>query len=200
MKKFFNFKSNLFLILLLFSATGLLASFVLTVEKIELIKNPEFIPSCNINPLFSCLSVMKTDYAEMFGFPNTIIGLVGYSVMVTVAMFMLFGGSVNRYFMILANLGGLFAFIFSYVLLYISIYIIGAMCPYCLVSCVSATNIFFVLTIYNLKENTFGFSEKINTKMQEYIRKGAYSPIIALWYIFIVFLILIHFPIQSFIA
>ena len=35
-----------------------IASFTLTVEKIELFKNPDYIPSCNFSPVLSCGSVM----------------------------------------------------------------------------------------------------------------------------------------------
>jgi uncharacterized membrane protein len=49
---------------------GFVAAFVLTIEKIELLKNPNYVPTCNISPLISCGSVMKTHQAAIFGFPN----------------------------------------------------------------------------------------------------------------------------------
>jgi uncharacterized membrane protein len=139
------------LLIVLFSFLGLLASFIITLEKIELIKNPDYIPPCNINPLFSCKNVMNSDYASLFGFPNPILGLVGYSVMLTVGMFLLLKGKPSKIFMILANWGSLAALIFSYVLIYLSMYQIGTLCVYCLLSCFSATNLFFAVTYTNFK-------------------------------------------------
>ena len=62
---------------------GLLASFILSVEKIEILKDPGFQPSCNINPILSCGSVMITPQAEAFGFPNPLLGVLGFSAEVT---------------------------------------------------------------------------------------------------------------------
>src|SRR5690349_16507391 len=33
---------------------GLAAAFVLMVEKVELLINPKYVPSCNLNPIISC--------------------------------------------------------------------------------------------------------------------------------------------------
>ncbi|HSS23325.1 MAG TPA: vitamin K epoxide reductase family protein, partial [Mycobacterium sp.] len=33
---------------------GLFASMTLTVEKIKILLNPSYVPSCNINPIVSC--------------------------------------------------------------------------------------------------------------------------------------------------
>ncbi|MEN3124188.1 vitamin K epoxide reductase family protein, partial [Janibacter sp. LM] len=46
---------------------GLLCAVVLLVEKIELLKNPDYVPSCSINPILSCGSVMVTPQADAFG-------------------------------------------------------------------------------------------------------------------------------------
>ncbi len=39
-------------------------------------------PSCSINPVLSCGSVMITPQASVFGFPNPLIGIVGFTVVV----------------------------------------------------------------------------------------------------------------------
>ena len=61
---------------------GLLASFVLTYDKIQVLMNPLFDPGCNINPVLSCGSVMKTSQASLFGIPNSIFG-IAYSAVDT---------------------------------------------------------------------------------------------------------------------
>lgn len=57
-------------------AIGFLAAFTLTVEKIALLKDPSYSPSCSINPVLSCGSVMTTSQAEVFGFPNPLLGIM----------------------------------------------------------------------------------------------------------------------------
>ena len=59
-------------VLLVCGWVGLSAAFVLLVEKIRLVADPSYVPSCSISPLLSCGSVMSTPQAELFGFPNPI--------------------------------------------------------------------------------------------------------------------------------
>lgn len=57
-------------VLTLASVVGLVAAFVLLLEKIALLTDPAYVPSCSINPVLSCGSVMNTDQAAAFGFPT----------------------------------------------------------------------------------------------------------------------------------
>lgn len=42
---------------------GLAAAIVLLVEKLELLVNPDYIPTCDVSPILSCGSVMTTPQA-----------------------------------------------------------------------------------------------------------------------------------------
>jgi len=81
---------------LIAGAVGLLAASVLLVEKIALLEDPTYVPSCSINPILSCGSIMKTDQSEAFGFPNPIIGVAGFAIVVTVGAGILAGGRFRR--------------------------------------------------------------------------------------------------------
>ncbi|PRC56800.1 hypothetical protein C6A85_36780, partial [Mycobacterium sp. ITM-2017-0098] len=61
---------------------GLAAAMTLTIEKIELLIDPDYVPSCSINPVLSCGSVMITPQASLLGFPNPLIGIVSFAVVV----------------------------------------------------------------------------------------------------------------------
>ena len=67
---------------LIAGVVGLAAAFTLTIEKIKLLENPAYVPSCSINPVLSCGSVMATPQAAAFGFPNPLIGVMAFSVVV----------------------------------------------------------------------------------------------------------------------
>ena len=43
---------------LIAGVVGLAAALTLTIEKIEILINPDYVPSCSINPVLSCGSVM----------------------------------------------------------------------------------------------------------------------------------------------
>ncbi|MCV7064259.1 hypothetical protein H7I76_36330 [Mycolicibacterium vaccae] len=51
-------------------------------EKINILLNPSYVPSCNINPVVSCGSVMVTPQASVLGFPNPLIGIAAFTVVV----------------------------------------------------------------------------------------------------------------------
>lgn len=61
---------------------GLFASMTLTVEKVRILLDPIYVPSCNVNPIVSCGSVMTTPQASLLGFPNPLLGIAGFTVVV----------------------------------------------------------------------------------------------------------------------
>ena len=91
---------------LIAGVVGLAAALTLTVEKIEILINPDYVPSCSINPVLSCGSVMVTPQASAFGFPNPLIGIVAFTVVVVTGVLALakvaaaavvLGGSGDRH-------------------------------------------------------------------------------------------------------
>ena len=54
-------------------SVGVLAATVLTVEKLNIATDPTYLPSCYLNPILSCGTVMKTWQASLFGIPNSLI-------------------------------------------------------------------------------------------------------------------------------
>jgi uncharacterized membrane protein len=131
-------------------AVGLLASFVLLVEKIALLKDPSYVPSCSINPILSCGSVMVTDQAEAFGFPNPIIGVASFSALLAVGAALLAGARLVPWFRVGLQLGATFGVVFVHWLAFQSIYRIDALCPYCMVVWAVTIPLFWYITLANL--------------------------------------------------
>ena len=71
------------LLLLVAGLVGFAAAFVLTVEKFLLLTNPFYVPSCSVNETVSCGPVMSSPQAELFGFPNPLLGIAGFAVVIT---------------------------------------------------------------------------------------------------------------------
>ncbi|MFE1786264.1 vitamin K epoxide reductase family protein, partial [Streptomyces sp. NPDC059506] len=69
-------------LLVIAGALGLLASWVITEDKVKLLQDPDFKPGCSLNPIISCGNIMQSDQASVFGFPNPMIGLVGVGLVV----------------------------------------------------------------------------------------------------------------------
>ncbi|KXK63844.1 Vitamin K epoxide reductase [Micromonospora rosaria] len=131
-------------------AVGLLAAATLTVEKINLLADPSYVPTCSLNPILSCGSVMTTPQAEVFGFPNPLIGIAGFAVVTTVGVLALAGVPLPRWFWLGLQAGVTFGVVFVHWLIYQSVYVIGALCPYCMVVWAVTIPIFLYTTLRTL--------------------------------------------------
>jgi uncharacterized membrane protein len=128
---------------------GLSASFLLTIDKIKLLKDSQFVPSCNISEILNCKSVMLSAQAEVFGFPNSIIGLSAFSLFLVVGIALLAGIQFPRWFWRLALGGSIAGTVFAHWLAYQTAFEIGALCPYCMIAWIGT---FFILST-TIQEN-----------------------------------------------
>lgn len=127
---------------------GLAAASALTIEKIAVLKDPGHVPSCSIDPILSCGSVMRTPQAEVFGFPNPLLGIAGFAVVTTIGVVLLAGASLPRWFWLGLQGGVTLGVAFVHWLIFQSLYVIGALCPYCMVVWVVTIPIFWYTTLH----------------------------------------------------
>jgi uncharacterized membrane protein len=119
--------------ILIAGVVGLAAALTLTVEKIEILINPDYVPSCSINPVLSCGSVMVTPQASAFGFPNPLIGIVSFTVVLVTGVLAVANVRLPRWYWVGLATGTLLGTVFVHWLIVQSLYRIGALCPYCMV-------------------------------------------------------------------
>lgn len=112
---------------------GLFASMTLTVEKVRILLDPIYVPSCNVNPIVSCGSVMTTPQASLLGFPNPLLGIAGFTVVVVTGVLAVAKVPLPRWYWIGLAVGILVGVAFVHWLIFQSLYRIGALCPYCMV-------------------------------------------------------------------
>jgi uncharacterized membrane protein len=190
-KKSLTLDKTIAYILAIGGIIGFIAAFVLTVEKIELIKDPNFVPSCNISPLISCGSVMSSDQAAAFGFLNSLIGIMGFSVVATIGMALLAGAKFKRWFWLGLEAGTIFGVGFVHWLIFQTIYRIGALCPYCMVVWSVTIPIFLYTTLYNIRFGHIIVPEK-SKGVINFIQRH-HGDILVAWFVIILGLILNHF-------
>lgn len=179
--------------MLAFGIVGLIAAFTLTVEKFHLLENPDAQLSCSFNLVLNCTTVMQTWQSSVFGFPNMLIGLMGYAVVITVAVAGLSRVVFPKPFLIAANICYGLGALFAYWLFFNSVYDIQVLCPWCLVVTFATTILFATITHYNLKRNTFGFKSKTNKRIQEYLKRDFDKLAYASWIVFLTALVFIKF-------
>jgi uncharacterized membrane protein len=179
------------LLLLIAGALGLAASVTLTLEKIRLLENPAYVPSCNINPIISCGSVMRTPQASAFGFPNSLIGVGAFAVVVTIGVCVLAGARLPRWFWLGLQAGTLFGVGFVTWLMGQTLYEIGAVCPYCIVVWIATIPLFWYTTLHNVRHGVIPLPARWRPATELAARYHWVVP--AVWYLVIALLILNRF-------
>lgn len=180
--------TGLSLLLVIGSAIGFIASFVLTLERIELLKDPNYVPTCSFNPVLSCGSVMETWQAQVFGFPNPLIGVASFAVLTTFGLVLLTRAVAPRWFWLGAEAGTLFGIAFVMWLTYQSLYNIEALCPYCMVVWAVTIPIFIYVTVHNVQAGHIPAPTRARNAL---VRNKA--AILLVWYAAVVVLILVKF-------
>ena len=118
---------------LIAGVVGLSSALALTIEKVELLKNPAYVPTCSLNPVLSCGSVMVTPQAAVFGFPNSLIGIVSFTVVLVTGVLAVARVQLPRWYWAGLAVGTLLGTVFVHWLIYQSVFTIGALCLYCMV-------------------------------------------------------------------
>lgn len=184
---------SLFMIMLVFGITGLIASFVLSVEEIHLLKHPDAVLSCSFNLVLNCAAVMQTWQATAFGFPNMFIGLMGFPIVIAIALLGLSRVAFPRWFAMGMELGLIFWTGFAYWLFFNSVYVIQVLCPWCLIVTFSMTMLLAASTYYTVRKNTFQVSDKTLKPIRKFLDKGYYQLVIASWVVLMIALVIIKF-------
>jgi uncharacterized membrane protein len=171
---------------------GLVAAFVIMYDKLRILQDPSYRPSCSINPIISCGSVMRSSQSHIiFGFPNPILGLIGFPVVITIGMALLAGATFRRWFWRGLELGALLGVIFISWLAFESIYRIQALCPYCMAVWSVTIPIFWYTTLYNLRAKNLPTPRKLRSLVA--FAQKHHGEILTVWYLIIIVLILNHF-------
>ena len=177
-------------LLVLGGATGFVAAFVLTVEKLQKLANPNYVPSCSLNPIVSCGSVMDSVQAAVFGFPNPLIGVAAFPVVITAGVVLLAGFQAPRWFWLGLQLGTTLGVVFVHWLIFQSLYSIKALCPYCMVVWAVTIPIFWYTTLHNLERGHLRAGGPPASAGRPATLIRFHSLVLVLWYLLIVVLIL----------
>ncbi|MEN3583732.1 MULTISPECIES: vitamin K epoxide reductase family protein [unclassified Streptomyces] len=143
------------LLLVITGAAGVLASWIITLDKFKILEyqvdGKQYNPSCGINPVVSCGNVMESAQASVFGFPNPMLGLVTFGIVVCVGVSLLAGARFPRWYWLTLNAGTLFGVVFCAWLQFQSLYRINALCLWCCLAWVATIVMFWYVTSFNLR-------------------------------------------------
>ena len=170
---------------------GLIASLALSIEKFDALKNPHYIPVCNLNPIFSCSTVSGSNQAEAFGFYNPFLGLAGYAGVAAIGLALLAGAKFKRWFWQVVQLGSLFAIGFVTWLQFEALYRIGALCLFCMIAWAVTIPLFIYVTTFNIRSGHLGLPAWL-ARVSAFVQRF-HAEILISWYAIIIILILKRF-------
>ena len=112
---------------------GFLASGQLVLERLALYEDPNYVTSCDISPFISCGEVFRAWQAALFGFPNPLIGIVAFAIIITTAMVLFAGAHLARWYWRGLQVGVSLGFVFVVWLWSQALFAIHVLCLYCMV-------------------------------------------------------------------
>nr|WP_194241593.1 vitamin K epoxide reductase family protein [Galbitalea soli] len=136
--------------LIVAGAIGWIAAFALTLDKFQTLEHPSSSLNCNFSVIVQCGKNLASAQGSAFGFPNPIIGLAGFIAPIAVGAGLLAGARFARWYWIAFNLGVAFALGFVIWLISVSIFILGTLCPWCMIVWTVTIPMFFAVTLHNL--------------------------------------------------
>lgn len=179
------------IILIVGALVGLLASFVLTHETLEVAKNPAYEPSCNINPLVSCSSVMSKPEAQVFGLPFSVFGILGFGALLVFAVLMAAGTKFAAWVWraaIAAAGAGMLAVIY---MIWLSMFSFMTICPWCFSMWVATIAIFWAVLTYIASARPYKLSKRCEKTADLWAK---YAPmILAGLYVVLIFALFVRF-------
>jgi uncharacterized membrane protein len=171
----------IFATMLLSACLSLTASFVLSVDAIKIAADPKIALPCNVNEVVNCGVVARSWQAGLLGFPNAFLGLMAEPVVISIAVASLAGVRFPRGFMLAAQVIYTIGFSFAYWLYFESTFVIGALCPWCLVVTLSTTLVFASLTHVNIRDGNLFLPGRLDRAANAALRIGLDVLIVAVW-------------------
>jgi uncharacterized membrane protein len=175
-------------VLLVGGLVGAVVSVVLLVEKIASLEDPGYVPSCSIDPVLSCGTIMRTAQASVLGFPNPVLGLLTYPVAAALGALVLGGTALPRWAWWGLQVGTTAGVLVVHWLMVQSLVVIGALCPYCMVAWVATIAMFWFVTVENLRAGRLG-GAPASPALARHHGWG-----LAVWYVAILVAIVAAFP------
>jgi uncharacterized membrane protein len=173
-----RYHAGAFVVILVAAVVGLLASLELSIDAVRLAEDPLADLSCNISSTISCATVGLSWQASLLGFPNAFLGLMSQPVMITIAVAALGGVRFPRWFMLGAYAGFTLGLVFAIWLFLESYFVIGALCPYCMILYVTTLSAFAAITRINVLEGHLGSGAK--RRLERPLRLGLDSAAVVL--------------------
>jgi uncharacterized membrane protein len=148
---------------------GLLAAAALIVEKIESLAHPGVQLACNFSVLVGCSASLNSEQGSLVGIPNPVLGLMFWSAIVTIGV-VIVAVELPRWMWLALALGmtGAMALVVWFIIQ--SIYVIGVLCPWCMLTWVVTIPLFLLVVSHVLRSGALPVPPRVRTAAAEAFR------------------------------
>ncbi|WP_349864912.1 vitamin K epoxide reductase family protein [Leifsonia sp. WHRI 6310E] len=147
--------------LIVAGAIGLAAAFLLTIDKLDMLRDPNAQLTCSFNVLIGCATNLASWQGSLLGFPNPLLGLIGWTATIAAGVAVLASrGGLSRGFWIAFNAGVVLALALVVFLITASLTALHILCPWCMVTWAVTIPTFWGVTLYNLKSGNIPLPER----------------------------------------
>jgi uncharacterized membrane protein len=162
---------------------GLAASAALTIERLAVALDPSYVPPCSLNPVLTCTTAMLSAEGSLFGFPNPLLGVAGFPIVMATGAALLAGARMRPWYWLGVWLGGLGGVAFTLFLIYVSLARLNALCPYCMVVWAATIPLFAVVSAYAIPRGALGRRVADSTLVQDLLALRWW--LVGLWFVVI---------------
>jgi uncharacterized membrane protein len=162
---------SLSILLVIAGSAGWLASAALLIERIRSLQNPQLELACDISPFVSCGALFNRWQASLFGFPNPLIGVAGFIAPIVLGLGLIAGAKFAPWFWRFIVLGLFGSWGFVMWLFAQSTFVIGVLCPYCLVVWAAAIPMWWAGFVFTLANGQWGIgaTRKLGLALRPYL-------------------------------
>ncbi|GAA3568574.1 vitamin K epoxide reductase family protein [Microlunatus spumicola] len=161
---------------------GLVAAMMLTIDRFRLLEDPSAQLACNLSPFIACGPVMQSKAGALFGFPNPLLGIIGFTLVLTTGAVRATGAALPRWYHRGLQVGVLLAAVFITWLQTQSLYVIGALCLWCMLVWTVTIPLVVVVTLENAATGRLGSGlQPLGARLRPYA-----VTVTAVWYLVVV--------------
>lgn len=180
---------GLALVLLISGAIGFVASMILTIDRFALLENPQAQLACDISPFVACGPVMQSKAGALLGFPNPLLGIAGFAVLLTIGAALASGARFGRWFWGGLQVAVVLAAALISFLQFQSLFVIDALCIWCITVWVVTIPVVVAVTVRNLRHARGGSRARRVGEVLGHFQ----GTVVVVWYLLILALIGLRF-------
>lgn len=154
--------------LVVLGAVAFVAAMALTIEKFLKLENPDHQASCSINIFLDCAAAMGSSQGSIFGFPNQLIGIFAFTVVIVSGVVVLAGAKLPAWYwraLLVCTTLGMAMIVF---LMYTSIHTLGRLCPYCMVVWAMMIPLWWYQIVRGVQERYIPASEGLRQNLMRF--------------------------------